>query len=145
MGLVMKNYGPDLTFSGKGFDRVYTEIGGRPLSSDNAAAALPTSVNISLAYNLLEQDMSVATIAGNFAGNNEGADVWQGGLEYAYDDKYFLRGGYKYADQEDYIYGASFGAGIKVPLGDVNLSIEYAWMETEYFDANQFFTFKAGF
>ena len=54
--------------------------------------------------------------------------------------------GYRYQDQDEYIYGASFGAGLKYPLGEeTTITLEYSWNETDTFDDNQFFTVKMDF
>ncbi|MCK4373252.1 MAG: PorV/PorQ family protein, partial [candidate division Zixibacteria bacterium] len=144
LGFVMKNYGPDLVFSGRGFDRIPADEK-RPASSRNASSELPTSLNIGTAYNFYSDDMSSATATANFRANNQSMDMWQGGLEYAYDQRYFVRGGYNYADQENWLYGATLGLGVMVPLGTTDLTLEYCWTQTEVFDANQYWTLKASF
>ena len=143
-GFAMKNYGPDLTFSGRGFDRIPPDEK-RPSSSRNAPSELPTSINIGTAYNFYSDDMSSATATANFRANNQSMDMWQGGMEYAYDQRYFVRAGYNYADQENWLYGASLGAGVVIPVGTTDLTLEYTWTQTETFDANQYWTLKASF
>lgn len=145
LGFVMKNYGPDMEFSGKGFERVYEESGKHPVSSNNAGFELPTSINIGLAYNFLNEGLNSVTVSGNFRGNNQANDAFQGGAEYSYNDRFILRAGYTYADQDGYLYGANLGAGLRYPVGDLHLTFEYTWTETETFDDNQFFTVKAEF
>lgn len=146
LGFVMRNYGPDMSFEGPGFDRVYESVGKRGVSSNNASFELPTSINMGASYDLMADGPNQATISANFRANNQANDYWQSGFEYGYDDKYFLRGGYKYSAQEGFIYGASFGAGLVYPLGTTNLTFEWTWAETEsVFDDNQFFTVSASF
>lgn len=144
LGFVMKNYGPDLIFSGRGFDRVPPDEK-RPASSRNAASELPTSINIGTAYNFLSNDMNSATVSASFRANNQSMDMWNGGFEYDYDSRYFLRAGYDYANQDNYLYGISLGVGAKLSLGATNLTFEYSWTETDVFEDNQFFTVKANF
>jgi hypothetical protein len=144
LGFAMKNYGPDLVFSGRGFDRVPAEEK-RPASSRNAPSELPTSLNIGTAYNFYSDDMNSATVTANFQANNQSMDMWQGGFEYAYNQRYFIRAGYNYSDQDSYLYGASLGAGVMIPVGTTDLTLEYCWTETETFDANQYWTLRIGF
>jgi len=144
LGFVMKNYGPDMKFTGSGFDRNYEEED-RPTSSENATFELPTSINMGMAYNFLNSGPNSATLSGNFRANNQSYDYWQGGLEYAYDDRYFLRGGYNFSDQDGYIYGTTLGAGLNYNLGETQLSFEYSWTETDVFEDNQYFTVKVSF
>lgn len=145
IGVAIKNYGPDLTFSGSGFDRSYEEAGRRRLAGTPSAFSLPSQMNIGLAYPLYKQDRNSLMLAGNFRSNNFSEDHWQGGAEYAYDDKYFLRAGYNYSQQTEYIYGLSLGGGLTYSLGDTKMSFEYAWTQTETFDDNQYFTVRMSF
>ena len=145
-GFAMKNYGPDMKFTGSGFDDVYEAVGKRAISSHNSAFELPTSINLGVSYDLLANGPNAATVSGNFRANNQSDDYWQGGIEYSYDEKYFLRGGYTYSVQEGFIYGAAFGAGLVFPIGESNLSFEYCWAETDdILGNNQFFTVSVGF
>jgi len=143
-GFVMKNYGPDMHFEGRGFDRT-AEDEQRPTSSRNANFELPTSFNLGISYNFLQSGANSATLAGNFRANNQANDYWQGGMEYGYDEKFFVRAGYNYSEQEGYIYGATLGLGAAIPVGGSTLTLEYTWTETEVFDNNQYYTVKFAF
>ncbi|MDZ7374657.1 MAG: PorV/PorQ family protein [candidate division KSB1 bacterium] len=60
------------------------------------------------------------------------------GLEYAFDNMFFLRGGYKTNyDEED----ISFGAGLNYNLGGVSLVLDYGYIRFSHFDAAQIFSF----
>ncbi len=144
LGITIKNYGSEMQFSGIGFDQQFNN---RPVRPINDKFDLPSSINIGMGYDFINEGPNFATFSGTFQGNNYSQDIWRGGAEYAYDNKYFLRGGYSYSEQDEYIYGLSFGAGIKIPLGESTLSFDYTWNETDVaaFDANQYFTFSASF
>ena len=143
LGLAIRNFGPDIAFSGSGFENPGD---GRPLASSEAGAELPTSIDLGLAYNFLNGGLNSATLSGNFRSNNLSNDNWNGGVEYVYDERYSLRAGYLYSDQEQYLYGFSLGAGVSVDLGeDARLTFEYSWTETDVFSDNQHFTLKASF
>lgn len=146
LGLVIKNYGPEMSFSGVGFDRSFEEAGRRLVAPTAATFELPSSINIGLAYNFLNMGQNSMALVGNFRSNNFQEDFWQGGAEYAFNNTFFLRAGYNYSEQRDYIYGASLGAGLSYPLSeDTRLSVEYSWTQTEVFEDNQYFTVKATF
>ncbi|HEX2897019.1 MAG TPA: PorV/PorQ family protein [candidate division Zixibacteria bacterium] len=142
LGLAIKNYGPDIEFRGSGPEFV---VDGKPVSSSNAKSQLPTSVNIGLAYNFVNQGMNSATFSGNFRSNNQSEDLWQGGLEYVYNERYALRAGYNFSSADEYLYGFSLGGGLVFDLGETSLSFDYSWTETEVFSDNQYFTLKASF
>lgn len=145
MGITIKNYGAEMEFSGIGFDRVVDQ---RPLSPKGAKFDLPSSINIGMAYDFMNEGLNFASLSGTFQSNNYSQDIFHGGAEYVYDDKYSLRGGYSYSEQDDYMYGLSFGAGLSLPIGeDATLRFDYTWMETDVsvLDANQYFTLTANF
>jgi len=143
VGMVIKNYGPEMSFDGTAFDE---PIGDGNVGRRNAATFdLPSSFNLGVSYNFFENERNVAMFSGNFMSNNYSNDLWQGGLEYMFDGRYSLRGGYQYSDQDEYLYGFSFGAGLVVSLGSTDVAFEYSWTETETFDANQYFTAKLNF
>jgi hypothetical protein len=140
LGIAIKNYGPTMRFSGRGFDR---NLGGYQASPKNASFDLPSHIDLGISYNFLNRDKNSLTASGNYRSNNFQEDFYQGGLEYGYNERYFLRGGYNYSKQDDYIYGLSLGAGITVPIGGTSkLTFEYSWNKTDVFDDNQYFTLK---
>ncbi len=141
-GFVVKNYGPEMSFTGNGFER---GADNRPTSANNAKFDLPSSINLGLSMDFLDNGPNLATICGNFRSNNFSQDMLQGGFEYSYNNMYFLRGGYNWSDQDDYIHGASLGAGLSVPMGDTKFTFEYSWNDTEVFDDNQFFSVRINF
>ena len=142
LGITIKNYGSEMQFDGNGFDIQFENNTVRPLG---AKFDLPSSINFGMGYNFIDEGPNFAMFSGSFQSNNFSQDVWQGGAEYVYDSKYSLRGGYNYSDRDAYLYGASFGAGVIIPVGDMDLSLEYTWTQTDVFDANQYFTLKANF
>ena len=145
IGLVVKNIGGDMRFDGPGFNRSSSSLGNRNLRPENALAELPTHVVIGASYTRPTEGLSSVTLSGNFQSNNFSEDAWIGGLEYSYDDKYFLRGGYNYSVQQDYVYGISVGGGIAIDLDETRLTVEASWRETEFFDNEVVFTGKLNF
>ena len=142
LGLAIKNYGPDLQFSGSGFE---FDTPNGPVAGTNAKSELPTSLNIGLAYNFVNQGLNSATLSGNFRSNNQFTDLWQGGLEYVYNERYALRAGYNYSSSNEYLYGFSLGGGLVFDLGENTLAFDYSWTDTEVFSDNQYFTVTTSF
>jgi len=146
LGIVLKNYGPDMKFDGAGFSQSFEDAGQRRVFLDASPFELPAYINIGVSYDMVQQGLNSASLMGNFRSNNFSEDQWQGGVEYSYDNRYTLRAGYNYSDQEAFLYGFSFGGGLAVDMGeDIVLNLEYAWMETDTFDDNQFFTARLSF
>jgi hypothetical protein len=143
MGLAMKNYGSEMQFKGQGFERPLNSQ--RPASPNAASFDLPACINIGMSYDFLNQGDNFASFCGNFVANTYSNDVLQGGFEYAYKGLYFLRGGYNYSAQSEWIHGATLGGGLTVEMGDTKATFEYSWNQTETFDDNQYFTVTFGF
>jgi hypothetical protein len=139
LGLAVRNYGPEMRFTGDGFNR---PLGGRQAAPQSASFDLPSSFNLGLSYDLLNVNQSTASMSGTFCSNNYSQDMWQGGVEYVYDDRYALRVGYNYSDQNDWLYGVSLGGGVMVNIKETKLSVDYTWSDTELFNDNQYFTVK---
>lgn len=138
LGLTMKNYGSEMEFSGQAFTG--SAAGSRPVSFD-----LPASINFGLSYDFLDSGPNFAMLSSNFRSNTYSNDLFQTGFEYSYNGLYFLRGGYNYSQQDEWIHGASMGAGLTYEMGETKLIFEYAWNQTEVFDDNQYFTVSASF
>ncbi len=143
VGMVIKNYGPTMRFSGKGMNTVDED--GHQVAAESSAFDLPASINIGVSYDMVNEGMNYAAVSTNFRSNNYSEDLWQGGVEYVYNEMFSLRAGYNFSEQDEYLYGASFGAGLTYPLGDTKLTFDYSWTETDVFDANQYFTLKMAF
>lgn len=145
LGIAMKNYGPTMKFEGSFAQRTIEEAGRRRVFLQAAPFELPASISIGAAIDLMDQEQNSVVMSGNFNARNHGNDLYQGGIEYAYDQKYFLRGGFNYSNQEKYLYGATLGGGLVFDLGESKLMLDYSWTDTETFASNQYFTVRAAF
>lgn len=152
-GVVMKNVGGKLKYDGRNLERKYpiqsssliTDDGffrGVPLASD-----IPSTFSVGVSYMVDFNEENAVILNGSFNNSNAASDLLSGGLEYGFKDLFFLRGGYGYnlQNSDDSIFGASFGAGIKYPIGKFDFYFDYAFRQlTDYFDANNIFTIKFG-
>ncbi len=153
LGLVIKNLGPSMAFAGEGLEYGVQAPGTNPqvspvktFSAKSASFELPAWAQLSMAWDAYTQEMHRASVFGTFQANTFSKDLYRAAFEYAYDEKYFIRGGYTYDDgQTDYLFGLTFGAGATFSFGDTEVTFEYSWNQTEYFDNNQYFTGKINF
>ncbi len=151
LGVAVKNYGPSMRFTGEGFD-VTTDVPGtepgtatKTFRSQSAAFELPAFIQFGAAWDLMDQGANRVTAVGSFQANNFANDEYRGGLEYGYDETFFLRGGYVGSNQNSYMFGMTLGAGLKYRWGQNTISFDYSWVETEFFDDSQYITAKFGF
>jgi len=153
-GVVVKNFGPEMKFDGPNMDVSVIPPTSNPnsiakdLRSQNASFELPSSVQFGVAWSPLDRpneknDLELATV---FQSNNFSQDEFRGGFEYGYNDMFFLRGGYAGSNQTDYMFGPSFGAGVKMHWGATKITFDYSWQKTDFFTGdNQYFTVKMAF
>ncbi|MBL7033399.1 MAG: PorV/PorQ family protein [Candidatus Delongbacteria bacterium] len=150
-GVVMKNFGPQIQYDGDGGE-FHSNLPGDEPNADNrvttlefAKADLPSTFQFGLAYDLVSNALNRLTLMTTYQGNDFSADEYRFGMEYSFANMFFLRSGYVTADQDDYLYGYSLGGGLRLNLGANDLYVDYSYNPMEYFDANQWYTFRFTF
>lgn len=151
LAIVIKNLGPQMTYEGSGLS-VTADVPSfnRPnqyYRIDAASFELPSTLEIGLGYQYDINEFNSLQLAGSFENANFFEDEYRLGAEYAYNDMVFIRGGYSLMPElaeESKIYGLTAGFGIKYNLGGVDLAVDYAYREVEYFDASHIFSVGIG-
>ena len=159
-GIVVKNIGPQMSFSGPGLLVTAQPTGSTPTPSlafdrapsfysiDAAAFDLPSQFDIGFGYTPVINDMNSLKISALFENNNYQGDLYNFGAEYGYNNLFFLRAGYSMSPKSqdpNYIYGFTAGAGVNYNLGGIDLKIDYAYRSTKYFTGNNIFSISLGF
>ena len=153
-GIAIKNLGPSLKFDGPGLDRTFTENGIPAIRRVNLQAFdLPTTLEIGVSYNATFGNKKNNNVALSTTFQNSGftSDEYKFGLEYNYNSNLFLRGGVTYfpdKNKSEALFGPSFGAGVRYPVGGMSLGFDYAYRlvnEAGFNSTNQFFTLSVGF
>ncbi|MFH2055594.1 MAG: PorV/PorQ family protein [bacterium] len=153
LGVVLKNIGPSMRFDGTGFDIDVVPTDNDPNSAaktvrkQSTSFELPSSLQLGASWDLLEtNELHEMEVSGAFQASSFSNDIFRGGVEYAYNDMFFVRGGYETSQQDNYMFGLSFGAGLKLPLGKTSsIGFDYSWLDNEYFDAHNYFTVMFAF
>lgn len=133
LGLAITNMGPEMQFSGSDLIVQYDEQEGEGANSPIGAELkttpydLPLAFRFGVAYDVELGRKSVVTVAGDVMHPNDNTQQGALGAEFAYDEKYFLRGGYKVNYEEQ---GLSFGGGFSTPVSKhTDLLFDYAWQD----------------
>jgi hypothetical protein len=141
IGLVMKNYGRRTEYSGPGFEYSVSVPGDDPeaapriLSLSSAPFELPSYFQLGIAYKLEFENNRSLVLGADFQSNNFSDDEWRVGGEYNFNDRFYLRGGYVYCGQDEYLYGPALGLGARFNLGGTKTSVEYSHTFIDsYFD-----------
>lgn len=150
LGVVLKNFGPPLTFDGPDLLRqaeaIATLRGQQFYSITAASFELPSQVQLGLAYERNFSDDYRVLFISSFENNNFSNDEYKVAGEFAFREMFFIRGGYSLmpGDEEEQTFGPTFGAGFNIDTG-VNITVNYAYRWARFFDANHMFDVRIGF
>jgi hypothetical protein len=152
VGVVVRNIGPSLQYTGAGLDRVVqvndalrSDV---TTSIEAAPAELPSTIEIALGYALIADPLGEIHFESSFNNNNFSDDEYKFGIEYAYDHTVFIRGGYSFSSVDvglEYLFGVSGGVGLKTQLSGIDVSIDYAYRSVKYFSGNHIIDVIFGF
>lgn len=161
MGVTMRNLGTDMLFEGADLEQIMThpdtEPGTRsePWRIPLSAFELPTQLEIAIAYGVYHNGPTKLTIGGSFLNDNFSLDQYTVGAELVLMDMIYLRGSYAlaedpethefYSANEEYLWGAGIGGGLKLNMGSTNLKIDYAMRPSYLFSNMQWLSFRLGF
>lgn len=149
LGVVVKNYGPSMKFDGPDFDRPIEEgdggAGGRDGRTQSASFELPSFIQFGVAWDAWKRNSQQLRLSGSFQSNNFTEDEYRVGSEWVISNQLFLRGGYVASSLDQYMYGFSAGAGVRLPIGDREARLDYAWADAGVFEGNHLFTLTFGF
>lgn len=151
-GIVLKNVGPKMSFSGDGLSLKTLIPGQETLFTTEQRSMpfeIPAQLSIGAAYDFLMPAENRITLAANFVSNSFSKDQFTLGLEYSFRDILMLRGGYTYesgmwdpitsAEKTNVNSGVSAGLSLALPLNKEKgtfISIDYAFRETVSFNHN---------
>ncbi len=155
LGVTVKNIGPQMKYDGSGLYRAARPTEGqRPeqrFKSEAASFELPSVVEIGLGYSGSMGDNMMWNVNGSFTNNNLYLDEYRVGGELGITMeslRIFGRAGLgmvPQAQEKENIFGATFGFGFGYLAGGVDITLDYAYRQVEFFDANQVISIKLGF
>ncbi len=151
-GAVVKNIGSEMAFGGPGLSLSAQssdlQRGTMMYKIDAAGFELPSTFELGLAYGLALSDENNLLLASAFQNNNFSDDAYRFGAELGFKDLLFLRGGYDYeppaSGSRENIFGFTFGTGVHLLLGTLDVTFDYAYRTTKYFDGNHIVSMKVG-
>jgi hypothetical protein len=116
--VTVSNFGNNLSPDGN-----VVLVGNREVS-DWQDFAPPTIFRIGFAFEPYEDDEHKVTASVQLNHPNDNSENLSTGVEYAWKNMFFVRGGYKFnVEEQNY----SFGAGFNVPLDIANFTLDYAY------------------
>lgn len=130
IGTALRNVGPEMRYSGDGLGyRGYLQGGfsqdiTRAVDGKSESFEIPTMLTIGAQYDYVPADEHRLSFAATFVSNTFSNDQYQGGLEYAFMEKFMVRGGYDFMKKtgveglsSTVHTGLTAGATVEVPFG----------------------------
>jgi opacity protein-like surface antigen len=152
IGATVKNIGTNMAYSGSDLQYRTDIPNANPGSPRGVSGAvteefqIPSYFELSTAYRYNINEMNNLIIGTAFRSNNVAEDQMKFGLEYGFNQMFFIRGGYDMMveNTNQSIYGLTFGAGLNYSLIDgMGLAFDYAYRDVKDFPTpNHIFTVK---
>ncbi len=152
MGVVVRNIGPSLQYSGDGLsytgelDDILLPPG--TYNVEAAANDLPSTIEFCLAYQTVITDVAKTTMSATFQNNNYSADEYKTGIEVLYLERFALRGGYTLSSEDEgtgYLFGSTFGVGVEAVIENIGFHFDYSYRSVRSFTPNHVITVSMGF
>ncbi len=151
IGMAFSNFGPEMRFGGPDLETGAEEAGdernaeyqpfpdttnpSRKAELETIEFPLPTNFRLGIAYDLVDNDSNLLTIAIDGNHPNDNSERLNFGLEYWYRKMAAIRAGYKLRlgpDQGDDEEGLTLGFGIHLKFSKTMLSLDYAFADFGY-------------
>lgn len=147
MGMSITNMGPEMKFDGPDLGFSYDPQQGQGNNSSVGASLkttgydMPLTFRVGMAYDLAMGSRGNLLLAAELKHPSDNVEQGSMGAEYGFDDRFFLRGGYKLNYEEE---GLSLGGGLKANVTEgTRLLIDYSWQDFGRLEATQ--RFSVGF
>jgi hypothetical protein len=146
IGATVQNFGTALSFSGRQLDYSFfwpdSGPSQLPGSYRTEGVPLPTTFRFGIAYDLIEwceESPNRLTLAIDLNHPSDINETINFGMEYGFDEMFFLRAGYvlnsdqDYADNVGRLTGLTAGVGLKAaPTSGLNLGLDYSFRYAQY-------------
>lgn len=141
-GVSLNNFGPQMGFTGIGLQEDLGEEGPGgefdvPGEVRDIQSELPSMLNFGAAYQRNLAGNLSATLLANFRSNSYDLNQYAAGLEFAFQELLYVRGGLDFtAEESDMRHWSmwNFGAGLNVPIGGSHVMIDYAYRPSDVFE-----------
>ena len=125
LGMSILHFGPEIKFSGDYID--YSDPKSVDVNKPKTfeTYSLPINFRIGLSMNVLETPTNKITTSADMIHPNNNLEQYNWGVEYGFNNMFFLRGGYRFSIDEG---GLTFGTGVDLKiLGDRGAVIDYSF------------------
>jgi len=151
IGMSFSNFGPEMSFGGPDLETGVEQAGdeltaeyqpfpdttnpARKAELDTIEYPLPSNFRLGVAYDLIDNDSNLLTVALDGNHPNDNSERLNLGFEYWFKKAAAIRAGYKFRlgpDQSDDEEGLTLGLGIHLNFRETMISLDYAFADFGY-------------
>lgn len=153
LGAAVKNIGTNMQYEGTRLQQRVTIPGTQTGTKSGMYQIvtepfqLPSYFELALGYKFDFDEQNMLNVASTFRSNNALEDQLKLGLEYGFNNMFFVRGGYDLLleNTSQSIFGLTAGAGVNYEMDGIRISVDYAFRDVKEFPtANHIMTLKLG-
>ncbi len=122
----LTNFGPEVAFKGN-YDKPVIE--GGTIKDNYKEFPLPTIFRLGAAMEVIDTETNKLTFSGQLNHPVDNAETFSVGIENAYKNYLFLRGGLNLNNPEELF---NLGAGLKIPVAGNKLFLDYSYTKMDY-------------
>lgn len=154
LGVVLKNFGSSMRFDGsKLWKQAQANDTDRIVTWYKVGAAefdLPATIDLATSYRIDVGEENSLDVGVTFQNNQSAQDEYKFNVAYSLSDLLVLRGSFLTSDSpgelENIFASFSFGGSLNLEsFTGANVIIDYGYIDTEFFDANQVFSLRFAF
>ena len=152
LGACMSNFGTAMKLTGshlrtiKDPDETLTNYDRVPVDYTTSAYELPLSFRFGASYETMLGKYNKFSISTDVLHPNNRTESICLGMEYAFADMFYFRGGYQNLFERDSINGLTFGGGVQYSIrGSMVFNVDYSWADWGVLKNVQQFTVSVAF
>jgi hypothetical protein len=152
LGACMSNFGSEIQLGGRNLrtikdpDETLTNYDRVPVDYTTSAYPLPLLFRFGISYEMTFGKYNDFIISTDVLHPNNRTESICFGMEYAFADMFYFRGGYQNLFERDTINGLTFGGGVAYSIrGNMKFNVDYSWSDWGVLQNTQRFTVAVTF
>ena len=138
LGFAVANFGPDMKLTGDRLESDWVDPEVEDIQNRDVSVSLnaepypmPMTFRAGAAYDVLSGANGVLTLSVDGLHPVDQDELLGLGMQYCYNERYFLRGGYNTMNNMEW----TVGGGVRLLTGGSNMCLDYCYQSHEYLDA----------
>lgn len=152
IGMNISNFGTEIEMEGKDLLQPVDIDPGNSGNNDNIVSnldtdswPLPLAFTVGIGVDIIKSHDWQIILAMDATHPNNQKLFLNTGTEISWSEMFFIRAGYNSLFKEEALEGLSLGMGVYYPIGNINLAIDYSYMDYGIFDSISRYSINIGF